>query len=165
MQNHLYFICPTDNLETIIDYTFRGRNYYYTSLGNSIVFNNDTTWQIQKLINKNHINKISFILSNDNRIILDALGNQGFSKVTGLNNCYDEIIKQKKLSEKSWQRYKRQFSIISYHLNKKIKELRFGINGSFASQLKISGKIYHRQEQVFKDIYPDLICRESFSLN
>ena len=39
MSNNLYFICPTDNLESIINSTFNEEKYYVTSLANSITFN------------------------------------------------------------------------------------------------------------------------------
>ncbi|MDN5202742.1 hypothetical protein QQ008_15240 [Fulvivirgaceae bacterium BMA10] len=165
MQNHLHFVCPTDYLEPIINNSFKHRNYYYTSLGNSVVFNDKIINQIEGLIKKNNIRKISFVLSNDNRIVLDALGNHDFPEITGLNNFHYEITRQKECSEMLWQTCNRQFSILSYYLNKKIKELELELSNLSIDQIKISGKIYNKQESIFSDIYSDLICREYFSLN
>ena len=165
MLKHLYFICPTDFLEGVIENVFKQENYYYTSLGNSITFDKDSVKQLSRLLETKNINEISFVLSDDNNIVLDALGNQGFSRIAGLNNFYGHITKQKKHSELSWQTYDQEFLILSYHLNNKINELRLGLNTIFFNQLKISGKIYNRQQKVFYDIYPDLICWEYFHLN
>ena len=165
MHNHLFLICPTDYLESVIANTFNQRNYYFTSLGNSIVFDTATVEQIIELIETKNINEISFVLSDDNSIILDALGKQNFSEITALTGFYDNIIKQKKHSEVSWQTCNRQALILSYYLNNKIKELGKILRGSCFEQLKIYGKIYNRQEMNFSDIYPDSVCRGYFDLN
>ena len=57
------------------------------------------------------------------------------------------------------------YGLLSYHLNKKIKELRHRLNNYFMEEISISGKIYNRQETAFTDLYPELICMEHASLN
>ena len=47
MLKHLYFICPTDFLEGVIENVFKQINYYYTSLGNSITFDKDSVKQLK----------------------------------------------------------------------------------------------------------------------
>jgi len=165
MKKLLYFICPTDSLEPIINGVSKQENYFYSSLGNSIVFKKNVIRQTTKLIQSKRINEINFVLSNDNRIVLDALGSQDFSDVRGLENFYHQIVKQKKQTEMSWEPVARQSLILSYHLNHKIRELRDALAASTISQIKIGGKIYQRDENSFIDIYPDLICLEHFSLN
>lgn len=165
MQKHLYFICPTDHLETIIHSTFSQENYYYTSLGNSITFDTELVRQLQELLVEKDIREISFILSDDNRIISDALGNHDFSKISGLDNFYCEIIRQKEFSEELWQSCNLRFLILSNYLNTRIKELKLRLKTLPTDQVKINGKVYSRQTKIFSDIYVDLICRECFSLN
>lgn len=164
-QKRLCFICPTDHLESIINKSFQYKNYYYTSLGNSVVFNNATLNQIENLILTHNIKEISFILSNTNSIVLDALGNQSFSEIRGLDNCYHEIIKQKKYSDIFLHEYNREFYLLSHYLNKKIKELQLKLNNLIIDQAKIDGKIYNKQEGIFDSIYTNLISDEYFSLN
>ncbi|MEO1257238.1 MAG: hypothetical protein AAFZ15_00515 [Bacteroidota bacterium] len=165
MQKHLYFVCPSDYLETVIDKTFRQENYYCTSLGNSMVFDLDTVEEIIKLLKSKNINEVSFVLSDDNSIVQDALEKQDFSGITVLNDFYDKIIAHQEHSEVSWQICNRKFLILSYHLNNKIKELKLGLKTIYFNGLKINGLIYKRQENIFQDIYSDLICREFFYLN
>ena len=165
MKKLLYFICPTDGLEPIINNRFKQENYYYSSLGNSIAFDGNVVEQLKKLISTRNIGAIAFVLSSDNRIVLDALGKQNFSDVTGLNNFYTQITRQKEYSEISWQTWNRQFSVLSYHLNQKIKELKGALNEATTNQLEISGKIYNRREHKFNEIHSDLICMEYLSLN
>ncbi len=165
MQKLLYFICPTDCLESIINHTFRHENYYYSSLGNSVEFDNEVVGQIKELILIKNIREISFVLSSDNRIVLDALSNQDFSDITGLNNYHNHIIKEKERSEVFWKTLNHQRLILSYHLNGKMKELKLRLNDSFFDQLKISGQIYNKQENTFHAIYPELICVEYLNLN
>ncbi len=165
MQKHLYFICPTDHLETVIDSTFQQEHYYCTSLGNSITFDAEMVGQLKELLATKNIRNISFVLSDANSIVLDALGNHEFSKIAGLNIFYQEIARQMKRSKELWQPPDLQFSILSYFLNHKIRELRQRLQIAPTDQVKINGKIYSRQTKTFSDIYADLICREYFSLN
>lgn len=123
MQRCLYLLCPTDCLEPVINNTFKHENYFYFSLGNSFTIDNNTIGCIQKIIERHHINEVSFILSSNNDIVKDALGIQGFLKMRGLSKLYYQIIKHKKYSEIFWQTDYSQFSVLSYYLNSKIKEL------------------------------------------
>ncbi|MEL6942585.1 MAG: hypothetical protein AAFO82_07945, partial [Bacteroidota bacterium] len=103
MKKLLYFTCPTDCLETIINHSFQQENYYYSSLGNSIRFNRIVIKQLTQLIKEKNIEEIVFVLSIDNSIVLDALGDQDFLEIKGLSRFYQQIIKQNKSSETSWQ--------------------------------------------------------------
>ncbi|MEX0360904.1 MAG: hypothetical protein AB3N10_07935, partial [Allomuricauda sp.] len=123
MQRSLYFVCPTDCLEPIINCTFGDKNHFYTSLGNSVVFDKHTIDYIEPLILKQNVKEIYFVLSISNSIIIDALENQNFVDIRGLNDFYDEVLRQKGHSEVLCRQDNRQFMILSYHLNKKIKEL------------------------------------------
>ena len=161
MHKRLYLLCPTDCLEPIINNTFKYENYFYTSLGNSFASDIETLKGIKELVKNHSIKEIYFVLSKDNKIILDALGNQSFSGIKGLNNFYNEIRKQKKRSKVSAQIGNRQFSVLSYYLNKKVKELQLELNHS----IKISGKIYNRNKDMFTNTYANLICLEKHHLN
>ncbi|WP_431164927.1 hypothetical protein [Tenacibaculum halocynthiae] len=165
MHNRLFLLCPTDCLESTINNEFRCKNYFYTSLGNSFVANNKTIEYLKQTICKHNIKEISFILSSNNDIINDALGTQDFSKIRGLKRLYDQIIQQKKHTEVLWKNTDSQFSILSYFLNYKIKELQLELGSIINSKLKINGKIYNRFENVFENIHPNLICIEKHYLN
>ncbi len=67
MQKHLYFICPTDYLETVIEASFLEENYFLTSLGNSLRLDSETLGEINGFIESKNINEITFVLSEDNR--------------------------------------------------------------------------------------------------
>ncbi len=97
MQKCLYSLCPTDCLETVINNTFRNENYFYTSLGNSVIFSNNTITEIKILISKHRINEVCFVLSNNNHFILDALKNNNFSNIRGLSTFYKEIKKKRNI--------------------------------------------------------------------
>ncbi len=165
MQAHLYFICPTDQLETIIDNSYRHKNYYYTSLGNSLKFDHKTLNHLKGLILKHSIEEISLVLSENNHIIRDALTSRGFSKIRGLGELYREIMKQKQFTDIVWQKNNCSFTILSHYLNKKIQDLRIQLDFLDLGQIEIRGMIYSQREKVFNNIYSDLICRDYFSLN
>lgn len=165
MQAHLYFICPTDYLEPIINRSFKQRNYFYTSLGNSFVFDQMTMAYLRDFILKHSIEEISLVLSENNSIIDDALTKQGFSKMRNLDSLYNNIKGHKGLSEMFWPNNNCSYTILSYYLNKKIQELRVCLDDLDLSQIEINGKIYNQKANVFDNIYSELICRDYFSLN
>lgn len=164
MHKHLYFICPTDHLESVINTTYRQENYYCTSLGNSITFDAKVVGQIHQLIETKKISRITFVLSNTNNIVGDALKNHDFVRIRGLDTFYDEILKQKSHSTLFGQSNHLSFLVSSY-LNKKIKELQRKLNNVPNSLIKINGKIYIREKNTFKNIYSDLVCIEKHAFN
>ncbi|WP_281615744.1 hypothetical protein [Flammeovirga sp. SubArs3] len=95
MQKHLYFVCPTDHLETIIEATFKEENYYYSSLGNSVSFEKDIISEINDVIETNNIKEVTFILSNTNKLILDAIQHESQPLVIGMKRFYYDVIRQK----------------------------------------------------------------------
>jgi len=162
MKNTLYFICPTDGLETVINAAFPSQNYFYTSLGNSIVFDQEMLRQTKRLIHKREISNITFVLSAGNRIVLDALNGRDYLDVMGLDYFYFQINQQQEKTKLSWQTPTSSFLLFSYYLNDKIKELQAGLP---EISLKISGKIYDQHQGIFKEIYPDLVCMDYVNFN
>lgn len=165
MYRHLYFICPTDSLELTINRSFENNNYYYTSLGNSVVLDKDTASHIKQLILKHDIQEIVFVLSNNNPVVRDALENQYFNSIRGLNHFYNTIARRKDYSDIIWQKNSCPFTILSHYLNEKIKELQIQLKSLNLGQVRVSGKIYDQNKHTFDDIYSNLICRDFFSLN
>lgn len=165
MQKSLFLICPTDCLESEINNSFKYENYFYTSLGNSFIYDVETINHIKKLVKKHNIREIYFVLSNDNQIILDALGNQDFSDIRKLKGFYSEITKHKDHLSIAHRASQLKFSIISYYLNIKIKHLKKELNNILNYSIKIGGKVYHKQDKMFTTIYSDLIYIKKYNLN
>ncbi|WP_298879832.1 hypothetical protein [uncultured Polaribacter sp.] len=165
MQKCFYLICPTDFLENTINKKFNFENYFYSSLGNSFNYDCKTITYIKNLIEKHNIKEIYFVLSLDNKIILDAIGKQRFSNIKVLGNFYNEIIKEEGQSKKLFQERNSQFSILSYYLNKKIKELKTQLVNTSNLSIKIGGKIYNKDKNTFTNIYSDLVCLKKHQLN
>jgi len=165
MQKCLYLLCPTDRLELVINQTFKQDNYFYFSLGNSFKVEENTIESIKQIVKEHNIKEISFVLSNNNHIVKDALGTQDFINMRGLSSLYYRIIRQKKYSEIFWGTDYTLFSVLSYYLNNKIKELQSELGYLINNPIRINGKIYDRFDNAFKNIYSDLICIEKHSLN
>ena len=160
-----YLICPTDCLEQTINKKFKHENYFYTSLDNSFINDSTTIENLKSFIKKQHIKTIFLVLSMDNKIILDALGVNDFSNIGALNKFYKEIRKQKRRSKISLNKGNLQFGVLSYFLNKKIKELEFQLHNISNLPITISGKIYNRDQDKFMNIYSDLVYLEKHHLN
>ena len=165
MKKHLYFICPTDYLERVINNTFKEDNYYCSSLGNSVVFDSEMVTEINGLIEAKNIREITFILSDNNRIVLDALRDYDSIKVSGLNKFYNEIAREKERSKVLWQMCDLRIPILSYYLNVKINELLPRISRWMIDQVKVNSKIYNTSRAVFREVHSDLFGREFLNLN
>lgn len=165
MHTNLYFVCSTNYLEVPINRSNKTKcNYFYTSLGNSVEFDLKTTNQIINLIRKYNIDEISFVLSNENSIILDALSHQKHYNIRGLSVPYDNIYKQKEQSQFFFETA-HSSSVLSYYLNHRIKKLHLELRKSNIGPIKINEKIYDKQINKFITIYSDLLCLEKYKLN
>ncbi len=165
MKKCLYFICPTDFLESVIENTFHQESYFLSSLGNSIIFNENVLRHIKSLIHTIGIREVTFILSNDNRIIADALGKQFFSEIRGLEKFYKQMLIQKEHLEMSWQIQNPQFLFLSSFLNEKIEKLKHGLSDSIINEITIHSKIYIKEEDRFKNTTSSLIQTEEIIFN
>ncbi len=165
MQKYLFLVCPTDCLEHTINKTFKYENFFYTSLGNSFIYDSKTIDYIRHFVRKHHIEEIYFVLSMDNKIVSDVSGNNEFSNIRSLTNFYKDITKQKEHSQLLFQRSNDQFTVLSYFLNKKIKELESQLTDLSNHSIQIGGKIYHRDQNVFTNIRSDLVCLQKYHQN
>lgn len=163
-EQKLYFICPTDCLEAIIDSTYKQQeNYYYSSLGNSTTFNLSLLKETQQLIKTKSIKEITFVLANDNRIILDAIGDQDYTEHLQLNDVYYKILKHRYNSKLSWYNWNEQFLFLSSFINDQINEFKSKLTDLSALGLTINGQIYNRQQNIFKDTDSELIFMGPYS--
>ena len=165
MNASLFLLCPTDCLESIINKKYKGKNYFYTSLGNTFAYDLKTLESIKRLVNKYNIKKIYFVLSEQNKIVVDAMGAQSFSKIRGLQKFNKAINLYKKQSELFWKTTDSVFSTLSYYLNQKIIQLQVNLSSELYQSVNINGKVYMKSENTFVDIYPDVVCLRKYNLN
>lgn len=165
MTNRLYMICPTDHLEYIIREKFDGQKYFYTSLGNSFSIEANEVNEMIQVIRKNKIEEITFIISENNKIILDAINNQEFIDIRGLNNTYSQINKNRNLSRQMWSSHEQHILFLSYHLKDKIRKIRNHLHLNSMHQVKVNGKIYSRAYNSFRAIYQELSLTKPSRVN
>lgn len=165
MQKNLYFLCPSDNLEAVIEKRYPQENYFLSSLGNSISFSDDFILDINSLIESKGIGKITFILSNNNRFILDAMKNQEFKYIKELKEYYKTIEERKVLTIKSYKNKNFTSLITSHILKTKINELNSNLFDWIRNKISIEGKIYDPTKDMFFDVRINIIEPESLFLN
>ena len=165
MQKNLYFLCPSENLEAVIEKSFPQENYFLSSLGNSISFSDDFILDINSLLESKGIGKITFILSNNNRFILDAMKNQEFKYIKELKEYYKTIEKRKVLTIKSYKNKNFTSLITSHILKTKINELNSNLFDWIRNKISIEGKIYDPTKNMFFDVRINIIEPESLFLN
>ena len=165
MQKSLFLLCPTDCLESVINRSFKQRNFFYTALGSAFEYDMETMAYIKELILVNGIEQIHFVLSIDNKFVSDAFGQHEFSEIKGLKPFYQELSKHKAYSEVCIKSAYPRFQILSYYLNNKIKKLRAKLTEMDCIPLKITGQLYHPRENRFQFIYPEWVCTKNIHLN
>ena len=165
MQKHLFFICPTDALEGLINRAYKEENYFLSSLANSINFSAAVSETINALIETKCITEISFVLSTNNALFLDALSPQNFNSIKVLHPLYKAVNAQKKIAHKYWKKEHIQIPIMSYYLNSKIEELQSKIDRWIVDSIKINCKIYHQTTEKFSTICPNLFYGKTLNLN
>lgn len=164
MSRNLYFICPTDNLESIINSTFNEENYFVTSLANSVTLNRELVKKLFSIIKSKKINHVTFILSDNNTIVQDALRSKNFKDIRGLGSFYERIEKHKCYVDSVWCSSDIQQIIISYILNHKKREFENLINSS-VKQLNINAIIYNSHRDEFSKVRGELLSLDFFNLN
>ena len=165
MQKILYFICPTDHLEQVINSASQEENYFITSLGNSIAFERQTIEEISELLCQKNIRKISFVLSAENQVVLDLISKEGHSKINEFSKLCSQIGVQKDLAQIIQRTGNLEFFELSYYLNEKMNLLRSKLKNSSSHSIFVNGKIYNRENKTFSSVYSELICSNYVSAN
>lgn len=166
MQNRLFFICPTDRLEPIINSAFNGVNYFYSSLGNSVGFDYHTMQYLEQMIEKNNIREIFFVLAYDNAILLDAIGARKYECIYGMSDFYENINIQNNNAVVLSLIHKNLFTILSSHLSRQIKELKQHSPQILENKIYLEGLILNKTDLVFqKQSCSNIIWLEDFHLN
>ena len=164
MCNKLYFICPTDNIESIINSKLNDNNFYITSLANSITFNHEFTKELYSIIESKKISEITFVLSDDNKIINDAIENNEFKNIKALDRLNLKISTQKNFFKKDSNISVIRHELISYLLNQKKYELK-NITDSSNLALNINAMVYKKKVNAFSKVNSKLLNLELFNLN
>ena len=165
MNETLFLVCPSDCLEARINEQYNTVNYFYTSLGNSFNIDQGSFKNIQELITNHSIKNIYFVLSSDNRFILDALERHSIFIDKRLASFYKEIYEHKYLSKKTWITDKEEHLIISHFLNKNIEQLDQKLHSITTYPLTIKGLIFDSLNNNFLPIYSNLTVLNKHQLN
>jgi len=161
----LFFLCPTDCLESVINNEYQGSNFFLTSLGISIPYDSSMLKSIKGIINKHNIGEIHFVLSSQNKIVLDAMKEQNFSNIGSLRD-FNKLIKlHESQSNLCWKVNDQKLTTLSYYLNQKIITLQLKLSSSLNQHIVLKGKVYKESENTFFDIYPDLFNLKHYNLN
>tara|TARA_Y100000385_G_scaffold83502_1_gene85598 strand:+ start:1324 stop:1821 length:498 start_codon:yes stop_codon:yes gene_type:complete len=161
----LFIICPTDFIEHIIRQRFDGHKYFYTSLGNTFNIEKNNVNDLIKVVQKYAIEEITFILSEDNKIILDATQGQKFIGIRGFKNNYQKINEKRKMTHQMWLSHDHHTLFLSYFLIDKINKFREHLSNHAMPKLKVSAKIYSKAYDSFRAIYPEVSLSDLVRIN
>lgn len=165
MKRKLYFICPTDHLESIINNKFPEENFFYTSLVNSVNFNLKNTLEISRLVNSKEISEINFVLSINNVFVEDALNKQLFNGTRGLKKFYNSVRDNTEFVKSIWYSNDVRIPIISNYLNSQIRQFSNQIYIENGNKIMLNGQIYIFNDTYFERIQCNLNFDEVHNLN
>jgi len=165
MCKHLYFVCPSDNLEDIINKIFPEENFFISSLGNSIYFSNDFTDEVNAFIESKAIEKITFVLSDNNKFINDSMKEKSFDHIKELNNFYTILSKQSEISNRKFKEYNLNKQIISFLLKLKVEEMNLKLSDWLSDKIYVDAKVYSEEKKIFTEVQSNLLNPKSIHLN
>lgn len=165
MDKHLFFVCPTDYIETEINRVFSMENYFVSSLGNSIHFNKECISGINSLILSKGVNQVSFVLSDTNKIVLDALRKVNLKDINVLNGFQDMIMTEDNYRKCIWPSADTQYSSISDYLNFKRREFKRLSQQLLINNVGVNALIYKREELDFFEVNDALFDLDECRLN
>ena len=165
MRDVLYFVCPTDCIEPIINETFKTNNFFFTSLGNSIDMNWSVIEKVKSMIDEMNISDIRFVLSDQNQIVLDAIQCQKFAGIRGLQSMYLKMHDSRSDLMAFNKTGKYNYILLSHHLNSQINILKRELDYCQYEPIQVSGRLYNKEENLFYNISSEIVCSGHYSLN
>ena len=165
MKKQLFFICPTDCLESHLVKKFGEEISFFTSLGNSILLDKEAVLEINEILESKEIREVTLVIAHDNKLIVDALKGRGLVGIKGLRSFYNELTIKKALSEQIWNANNIQLPIIVSLMNDKRKELLRKLSSSIVHNLEFNTIIYDRRKRLFTMIDSQLYYKQISVLN
>lgn len=165
MQKHLFFICPTDHLEFAINRVFPDENYFFTSLGNSVSFDEELMVYLNEMLLEKKIQRVTFVLNENNAIVVDAMKSRSPSSLDKMEGFYSQVAWQEDATFKLWRKCDSRMAVLSNLLNHKMEEFKACLNKPIMDQLEIDAKIYSTQKKSFANLESLPFNRRLYNLN
>ena len=165
MSAHLFFTCPTDYLESIINNSFPEHHYFYSSLGNSVVFDLETVADLNALIEAKNISSINFILASDNRVVNTALSEHHTMQLEGLIPFNRSIRQQYVQSFPTWKTASLPYLLICAHLKNKLNEIKIELYPWLSTKIKLNCMVYDVNNRSFKNVNAQSYLFEGLNMN
>lgn len=148
----LFFICPTDFLETEIMKCFSSDNYFLSSLGNNYHFDFENVAHIQTLICSKNITQVIFVSDFRNTFFSNALNKvSSHIKIDALVEL--ETLIQALTRERSVFDVDTQLSFLAArHLDNQVRAFKKSLKrfeNQLSSSLQIRGMLFDRKRSEF----------------
>jgi hypothetical protein len=112
-----------------------------------------------------NIKKISFVLSDTNTVVSDAMKLKSASSLDGMKRFYSEVASENDITFELWRRCDSRNVILSNLLSRKMERFKSLMKNGSMERLEITGMIYCKGERKFKDIQSLPQMRNRYSLN
>jgi len=165
MKKHLFFLCPTDCLESTIELAFSGEHHFLTSLGNSVTFDANMVEEVNALLEKHAVTEITFVLANTNQLVLDAVKERASADVRGMEKFYQTVGNHSKIAKKRWQNSSGKTATFSHHLNRKVNELKLLVQPWLKDKVTFNAMLYKRSSNSFIAIPSEVYCLQLAQMN
>lgn len=166
MHKQLFFICPTDYLELVINNNFNCENYFYSTLANSFLFNNDAIGYISSLLEYENIREITFVLSDENNLLFGSLAEDKVFNSNRLIKMKQDILLQNNKLKVLSRGLDANLFLATYFLIKKANSFKNDLNNCwFKDQIRINTKVYITKKKQFRTVEYNTLINNCFQLN
>ena len=164
MAKHLFLICPLDFLEFEIRKNYKDKCFFYSSLGNSISYNNQTIDELIDLIKNEEISLVSMVMSNENEIISNSLKKAKILSVGTKKQYQHQIIGYETVVNEIWEKCDVKSVLTARYLEDKIMELKDELK-KFDFNLEMNPVLYDRKSNTFSNVTEHYTKIQTFHLN
>lgn len=165
MVNQLFFVCPTDGIESLINEKLGRENYFVSSVGLSFSICLDFLDELFLLINENNIGKITLVLSDQNRVFLDAIDEIDLNQIVGLSGQGKDVLSQYKSDRIHWKTSDLRIPILSKFLEERMNDLKAELEKWYLNDIEINSKIFRTKSNELMITPSGLFERKIYNLN
>ncbi|MCH2197446.1 MAG: hypothetical protein MK081_01580 [Flavobacteriales bacterium] len=161
---NLFFICPTDGLEMAIHNQSSAKNYFLSSLGNALVFDQKAMIDIVDFIIAKDIETVNCVLSTTNYIVAEMF-EIGTVNPMDLQSKSDQNRKTRGKGKVICLANDLSHSLVGLYLRKQLETLNAIIRSEHQVNLNIQGYIFDSYTNKFIDLRPSGNVVERSTLN
>ena len=130
-----------------------------------MTFDQETTAQLEEILVAKKIKQISFVLSDDNLILSNAMNAQSIDTIEVMQQYYGEVDEECAIAVELWKECDFKNVILRNFLSRKMEDLNNSLKSFDRNQIELGAMIYSRENNNFTNIQLTSSFRNRYNLN